>query len=70
VPSEAWLVEFIKKAGTEMGLTHWYGVPEEYYQRGQPFDISQLPPSTREIWLAGMQKYGEHNEAVKNGTKD
>jgi hypothetical protein len=65
VPSEAELVAFIKAAGVEYGLTHWYGVPQEYYERGQPFDPAHIPPHVYEMWLAGMQQYGEYNDEVK-----
>jgi hypothetical protein len=65
VPSEAELVEFIKKAGVEYGMTHWYGVQADYYAGGQIFDLTQMPPHVLETWLAGMQKYGEYNEQIK-----
>jgi hypothetical protein len=64
-PSEAWLVEFIKKAGVGMGLTHWYGVPEDYYARGSPFNLIELAPDVLATWRAGMQAYGKHNEDVR-----
>jgi hypothetical protein len=66
VPSEAELVEFVKKVGVEYGMTHWYGVPKEYYEGGQTFDLAQMPHHVLETWLAGMQKYGEYNEQVAN----
>ena len=65
VEAEAQLVTFIKKAGVEYGLTHWYGVPEDYYVGGQVFDVEQMPAHVRETWLAGMQKYGEYNDEVR-----
>jgi hypothetical protein len=60
-PSEAHLVEFVQVAGAEMGLTHWYGVPESYYLTGKPLYLNILPPEMRETWLAGMNAYGQHN---------
>lgn len=65
-PSEAHLVEFVGVAGAEMGLTHWYGVPEEYFVSGQPLYLNILPPDMREQWLAGMNAYGEHNAQIRD----
>lgn len=65
VASEGLLVDFIKEAGAAYGLTHWYGVPQEYYEGGQTFDVAQMPPRILELWLAAMQKYGQHNEAIR-----
>jgi hypothetical protein len=62
--SEAELVEFIKTAGGEMGLTHWYGVPKEYFERGTRFDLRSVLPYFRDQWLAGMEAYGAHNQAI------
>jgi hypothetical protein len=64
-PDENHLVEFIKTAGAEMGLTHWYGVPEEYFERGTHFDLNHVLPYFRDQWLAGMEAYGKHNDAIK-----
>jgi hypothetical protein len=64
-PSEHELVEFIKTAGAEMGLTHWYGVPQEYYATGTRFDLRSVLPYFRDQWLAGMQTYGQHNATVQ-----
>jgi hypothetical protein len=61
-PSEAHLVEFVQVAGAEMGLTHWYGVPESYFATGKPLYLNILPDDMRESWLAGMNAYGQHNE--------
>jgi hypothetical protein len=66
MPSEAELVEFVKKVGVEYGMTHWYGVPQDYYASGQVFDLAQMPHHVLETWLAGMQKYGEYNEEIKS----
>lgn len=64
-PSESELVEFIKTAGADMGLTHWYGVPKEYYERGTRFDLRSVLPYFRDQWLAGMQTYGQHNVSLQ-----
>ena len=65
-PSEAHLVEFVEVAGAQMGLTHWYSVPEEYFASGQPLYLNILPPDMRDQWLAGMNAYGEHNAQVRD----
>ena len=63
--AEANLVEFIKDAGAEVGMTHWYGVPEAYFDAGKPLYIELLPDDIRVQWLAGMNAYGRHNDAVR-----
>jgi hypothetical protein len=65
VASEAQLVAFIKQAGVAYGLTHWYGVQQDYYDSGQIFDVAQMPPHVLETWMAGMQKYGEYNDTIR-----
>lgn len=64
-PSEAHLVEFVQVAGAEMGLTHWYGVTQEYFERGKPLYLNILPEEMRDQWLAGMNAYGQHNAEVQ-----
>ncbi|MCU0499244.1 MAG: hypothetical protein MUF87_17970 [Anaerolineae bacterium] len=66
---EAELVAFIQTAGVELGLTHWYGVPKAYYERGTRFDLALVLPYFRDQWLAGMKVYGEHNEQLRQ-TRD
>lgn len=63
--SEAALVAFIQTAGAEMGFTHWYGVPQEYFERGTHFDLNRVLPYFRDQWLAGMEAYGAYNEKIK-----
>jgi hypothetical protein len=60
-PSEAHLVEFIQTVGPEMGLTHWYGVNEAYYESGTRLYLQIVSPEIRDTWLAGMNAYGQHN---------
>ncbi|MBC8099166.1 MAG: hypothetical protein H7Y11_06965 [Armatimonadetes bacterium] len=67
-PSEAALVAFIQLAGVGLGLTHWYGVDQAYYERGTHFDLQRVLPYFRESWLAGMQAYGQHNQAIESET--
>lgn len=69
-PTEAHLVEFIQVAGAEMGLTHWYGVTENYFERGQTLILHVLPPEIRDQWLAGMRAYGLHNQEVAQKIED
>jgi hypothetical protein len=63
--SEHELVAFIKTAGAEMGLTHWYGVPKDYFERGTRFDLNAVLPFFRDQWLSGMNTYGAYNEAIE-----
>ncbi len=63
--SEAHLVAFVKSVGAETGLTHWYGVPEDYYAKGNPFDLEDAPEEIAAQWLAGMEAYGQHNETLR-----
>lgn len=65
VEDEPQLVQFIQTAGAEMGLTHWYGVPQDYYESGKPFNIDLEPMEVRVQWLKVMNAYGEQNEKVK-----
>jgi len=65
VPSEAHLVKLIEAVGEEVGLTHWYSVTEDYFNRGKTLYLNVLPPEMREQWLAGMDAYGKHNAEVK-----
>jgi hypothetical protein len=69
VPSEEALVKFIEKAGETFGLTHWYGVTEDYFERGTHFDLQRVLPYFREQWLSGMQTYGEYNRNVSDSLK-
>jgi hypothetical protein len=64
VPDEPTMVEFIKLVGIEFGMTHWYRVPQEYYERGNPLRISMLPPDVRESWTESMNTYGEYNASL------
>jgi hypothetical protein len=64
-PSEAHLVEFIQIVGPDMGLTHWYGVTEAYYESGTPLYLNIVSPEIRDTWLAGMNAYGQHNDAAR-----
>jgi hypothetical protein len=64
-PSEQHLVEFIQKVGADMGLTHWYGVPEEYFAGGTPLYLNIISDEMRDAWLAGMNAYGQHNDALR-----
>lgn len=66
---EAELVAFIQTAGAEFGLTHWYGVSKDYYERGTRFDLALILPYFRDQWLAGMNAYGQHNEQLRQ-TRD
>jgi len=63
--SEQNLVDFIQKVGPDMGLTHWYGVPESYYESGTPLYLNIVSDAMRAAWLAGMNAYGQHNEEVR-----
>ncbi|MEO8610509.1 MAG: hypothetical protein ABI690_21610 [Chloroflexota bacterium] len=63
-PSEQNLVDFIQKVGTEMGLTHWYGVQETYYASGTPLYLNIVSEEMRKAWVAGMNAYGQHNDAL------
>jgi hypothetical protein len=64
-PSEAHLVEFIQTVGPDMGLTHWYGVNEAYYESGTPLHLQIVSPEIRDSWLAGMNAYGQHNATTQ-----
>ncbi len=59
---EANLVNFIRQYEPEMGLTHWYGVPESYYEQGSPLYVGLIPEDIRTQWLAGLNAYGKHND--------
>jgi hypothetical protein len=68
--SEQQLVHFIQKVGADIGLTHWYGVPEDYYARGTPLYLNLVNAEMREAWVAGMNVYGQHNEEVRQKLSD
>lgn len=59
---EAHLVNFIRQYPPEMGLTHWYGVPDSYWEKGTPLYVELIPEDIREQWLAGLNAYGQHND--------
>lgn len=63
--TEADLVKFIETAGAEMGLTHWYGVPQDYYESGTHFDLRAVLPYFLDQWLNGMNVYGAHNDSLR-----
>jgi hypothetical protein len=63
--AEAHLVNFIQSAGAALGMTHWYGVPEDYFTAGKPLYIELLPDDIRSQWLNGLNAYGWHNEEVR-----
>jgi hypothetical protein len=69
VPSEEALVSFIEKAGEQFGLTHWYGVTVDYFERGTQFNLQRVLPYFREQWLSGMQTYGEYNQKLSDTLK-
>ncbi len=62
---EAHLVAFIQRVGAESGLTHWYSVPESYFEGGTPLHLQLIEPHMRDQWLAGMNAYGQHNAALR-----
>ena len=59
---EANLVNFIRQYEPEMGLTHWYSVPQSYFEQGSPLYVELIPKDIREQWLAGLNAYGRHND--------
>lgn len=63
--AEANLVQFIQSAGAEVGMTRWYGVPEDYFASGKPLYVELLPDDIRAQWLAGMNAYGQHNDDLR-----
>lgn len=63
--AEANLVNFIRQYEPEMGLTHWYGVPASYYEQGTPLYVELIPEEMREQWVAGMNAYGQYNDAQR-----
>lgn len=63
--SEAHLVDFIQRVGPDIGLTHWYAVPESYFAGGTALYLNIVSPDIRDPWLAGMNAYGHHNAAMQ-----
>jgi hypothetical protein len=64
-PSEQNLVDFIQRVGPEMGLTHWYGVQQAYYETGTPLYLNIVSEEMRNGWVAGMNAYGNHNNELR-----
>lgn len=62
---EAHLVAFIQRVGGNLGLTHWYSVPESYFEQGTPLHLQLVDPAIRDQWLAGMNAYGKHNDTLR-----
>jgi hypothetical protein len=64
-PSEQHLVDFIQKVGPDIGLTHWYGVQQAYYETGTPLYLNIVSEEIRDTWIAGMNAYGRHNDETR-----
>ncbi|MBL8118572.1 MAG: hypothetical protein JNJ78_13660 [Anaerolineae bacterium] len=63
--SEAQLVAFIQHVGPDLGLTHWYGVTQDYFSRGAPLYLQMVSDEMRNAWLEALDAYGHHNDSLR-----
>jgi hypothetical protein len=66
VPDEGVLGAYIEQAGQFLGMTEWYPIPVECYQRGELFlDLDELAaeaPAILEGVIARLDADGYHNQ--------